>query len=380
MIYLDSAAGAKPYKEVADVIADVLTNNWGNPSSNYELGDKARMLINEVTELVANDINCKPDEIIWTSGGAESNSMAIVGVLKTHPHMHLITTHLEHTSIYETIRNNLGTPITFMKNDGQGLINLGYMNWKLREMSSRCGGNFLVTMSAANSEIGSIQDVKAISDIVHSYGGLLHIDATQLYRERPLDVQELGIDLMTTSGQKLHGPKGVGFLYVKENVRIAPIIYGSQQGGLRGGSLPTHLIAAFGKALEITRKNSAYNRVNSLRNRLLSKLTNIPNVRLNGPEVGKNRLCNNISLVVEGVNAESLVAQCSLLGIMLNKGSACQSYNPEPSKTLKAIGLSDEDAFSTIRLSLDEFITEEEVDQAAEIITKVIERMRSIDR
>lgn len=380
MIYLDSAAGAKPYKEVVDVIADVLTNNWGNPSSNYELGDKARMLINETTQFVADDINCKPEEIIWTSGGCESNSMAIVGILKTHPHMHFITTHLEHASIYETIKNNLGTPITFMKNDNQGLINLGYMNWKLREMSSRCGGNFLVSIAAANSEIGSIQDIKTISDIVHSYGGLLHVDATQLYRERPLDVQELGIDLMTTSGQKIHCCKGVGFLYVKEGVKIAPIIYGSQQEHKRGGTLPTHLIAAFGKALEITRKNSAYNRVNSLRNRLLDKLTNIPNVRLNGPEVGKNRLCNNISLVVEGVSAESLVAQCSLLGIMLNKGSACQSYNPEPSKTLKAIGLSDEDAFNTIRISLDEFITEEEIDIAAKTITRVIERMRDIDR
>lgn len=379
MIYLDSAAGAKPYKEVVDIITDVLTNNWGNASSGYELGDKAKMLINEVTQLVANDINCKSDEIIWTSGGAESNSMAIVGVLKMHPHMHLITTQLEHTSIYETIKNNLGTPITFLKNDNQGLINLGYMNWKLREMSSRCGGNFLVSISGANSEVGSIQDIKIISEIVHSYGGLLHIDATQLYTERPLDVQELGIDLMTTSGQKIHCCKGIGFLYVREGVKIAPIIYGSQQEHKRGGTLPNHLIAAFGKALEVTRKNNAYNKVNSLRNRLLDKLTNIPNVRLNGPEVGKNRLCNNISLVVEGVSAESLVAQCSLLGICIAKGSACQSYNPEPSKTLKAIGLSDEEAFSTIRLSLDEFTTEEEIDKAAEIITKVIERMRSID-
>ena len=380
MIYLDSAAGAKPYPEVIEVITDVLTNNWSNASSNYELGDKAKILINEVTQLVADDINCKPEEIIWTSGGCESNSMAIVGVLKTHPHMHFVTTHLEHTSIYETIKNNLGAPITFLKNDFDGLIHLGYMNWKLRELSYRCGGNFLVSISGANSEIGSIQDIKTISEIVHSYGGLLHVDATQLYVERPIDVQELGIDLMTVSGQKIHCCKGIGFLYVKEGIKIAPIIYGSQQGGLRGGTLPNHLVAAFGKALEVTRKNATYNKVNSLRNRLLDKLTNISNVRLNGPEVGENRLCNNISLIVEGVSAESLVAQCSLFGIYIAKGSACQSYNPEPSKTLKAIGLSDKEAFSTIRLSLDEFTTEEEVDQAAEIITKVIERMRSIDR
>lgn len=380
MIYLDSAAGAKPYPEVIETICDVLTNNWGNASSGYELGDKAKTLINEVTQFVAADINCKPEEIIWTSGGCESNSMAITGILKTHPHMHLITTHLEHTSIYETIKNNLGAPITFLKNDYQGLIHLGYMNWKLREMAYNCGGNFLVSISGANSEVGSIQDIKTISEIVHSYGGLLHIDATQLYVERPIDVQELGIDLMTVSGQKIHCCKGVGFLYVKEGVKIAPIIYGSQQEHKRGGTLPNHLIAAFGKALEVTRKNNAYNKVNSLRNRLLNQLTNIPNVRLNGPEVGKNRLCNNISLIVGDVSAESLVAQCSLLGVMLNKGSACQSYNLEPSKTLKAIGLSNEEAFSTIRLSLDEFTTEEDVDEATKIITKVIERMRSIER
>lgn len=380
MIYLDSAGGTKPYSEVVDVVADVLTNHWGNSGVAYELGDDARNIINTATQIVANDINCSEDEIIWTSSASESNTMAIMGTLRAHPHMHFFTTRLEHASVTEIIKYLEGHPIFFLENDNEGFIDLEYLNQKLKDTSYRCGGNFLVSISGANSEIGTKQNIKAISEIVHNYGGILHVDCSQLLPEQPIDVQENGIDLMTLSGQKIHAGHGCGVLYIKNGIKVQPIIYGKQQNGLRGSTLPTHLIAAFGKALEITRKNSAYNRVNSLRNRLLDKLTNIPNVRLNGPEVGKNRLCNNISLIVKGVNAESLVAQCSLLGIMLNKGSACQSYNPEPSKTLKAIDLSDEDAFSTIRLSLDEFITEEEVDQAAEIITKVIERMRSIDR
>lgn len=379
MIYLDSAGGTKPYSEVVDIVTDVLTNHWGNSGAAYELGDDARNIINTATQIVANDINCNEDEVIWTSSASESNTMAIMGTLRAHPHMHFFTTKLEHASVIEIIKHIEGHPVFFVKNDDKGFIDLNDLNQTLKKVFRNRDGNFLLSISGANSEIGTKQDIKAIAEIVHSYGGILHVDCSQLFPEQTIDVRENKIDLMTLSGQKIHAGHGCGVLYIRNGIKVQPIIYGKQQNGLRGSTLPTHLIAAFGKALEITRKNATYNKVNSLRNRLLDKLTNIPNVRLNGPEVGEKRLCNNISLIVEGVSAESLVAQCSLLGVMLNKGSTCQSYNPEPSATLKAIGLSDEEAFSTIRISIDEFNTEEEIDEAAKIITKVIGRLRNID-
>lgn len=378
MIYLDNSATTKPYPEVVETITDVLTHYWGNSGASYEFGDDARRLINEATQLVANDINCNPEEIIWTSGATESNTMGIMGVLEATPHMFFFTSKMEHSSIVEIAKNLSGHAMFFLPNDNRGFVDLDFLNFKLLHSLPHHEGNLLVSISAANSEIGTIQNIKSISDIVHKYGGLLHVDATQLFPQQSIDVQKLGIDLMSVSGQKLHSCKGVGLLYIKKGISIKPIIYGTQQSKLRGGTLPTHLICGFAKALEITRQHNAVDRVNSLRNRLLNQLMKIPDVHLNGPELGENRLVNNISLTVKGVSAESLVVQCSLFDICIAKGSACQSHEPVPSATLKAIKLTDEEALSTIRITLDEFNTDIEVDRAAEIITKIIERMRLI--
>lgn len=378
MIYLDNSATTKPYPEVIETITDVLTKHWGNSGAPYEFGDDAKRLINEAIQLIADDINCSPEEIIFTSGACEANTLAIMGTLEAHPHMFLFTSRMEHASIAELSKNLSGHPFFFLENDLEGFLFLGHLETQIRGLACAYNRNFLVSICGANSEIGVKQDIKAISKIVHKYGGLLHVDATQLWGEERLDVKALGIDLMSVSAQKIHGPKGVGALYVRNGIRLKPIIYGSQQGGIRAGTLPTHLICGFAKALEITRQHNASDRVNSLRNRLLNQLMKISNVHLNGPEIGENRLVNNISLTVKGVSAESLVTQCGLLDICIAKGSACQSHEPVPSATLKAIDLTDEESLSTIRITLDEFNTDIEVDRAAEIITKIIERMRSI--
>ena len=369
MIYLDGSATTKPYKEVIDTIVDVLENHWGNASGDYSFGYDAKEIINKVTHQVANDINCNPEEIIWTSGACEANSLAFCGVKQAMPYVEFYTTNLEHASI-----NAITDKVHKIKNDECGYVDLENLQ---RWMEAHDGWSFnipFVSVCYANSEIGTIQNIKSIAQVVHKYHGILHVDATQMYPWEHIDVQALGIDLMSVSGQKMHCVKGIGFLYVKNGINIRPVIYGSQQNGLRGGTYPTHLIAAFGKALELIRKNNCSDDVEFMRDELMMKLANIPNVSFNGPT--ENRLVNNISMTVHGVKADEIVAMCDEYGVIIAKGSACQSYKSVPSGTLLGIGLSEEDALSTIRISLHEFNTLDEIYNAAKIITEVIEILR----
>lgn len=385
MIYLDNSAGTRPYPEVIETITDVLTNHWGNASADYSFGQDAQEIIDNVAEQVAKDIGCNSEEIIWASGACEANSLAIIGTLQRYC-TYLITSNLEHTSINEIIKGfeqfDFDSYFYLLKNDKYGFVSLEDLESKLKHKKKYDDWHkTLVSISFANSEVGTIQDIKAISNIVHKYNGYLHVDATQMYPWMRFSVKDLGIDMMSVSGQKLHCCKGIGFLYVKNGIELNTLIYGSQQRGIRGGTYPTHLIAAFGKALEITRQQNG--NVFKLRNKLLQKLLTIQNVKLNGPSITTgittcNRLPNNINLTIDGVSAEALVAMCDEQGIMIAKGSACQSYNPVPSKTLLAIGLTEEEALSTIRISLDEFNTEEEIDYVCEILPKIIARLRAI--
>ena len=375
MIYLNNAAGTKPYPEVIETITDVLANHWGNPHDPTSFGHDAQMIINNVTQQVADDINCDFDEIIWTSGACEANSLAILGVLNNNPGMHFYTTKLEHTSINE-IRRNISSdnPTGFVSTDTQGFVYELALKNALAWNYSR-NVKTLVSVAAANSEIGIVQTIKSIAEIVHKYDGILHVDATQAYPWYPIDVKALGIDLMSVSGQKLHAPKGVGFLYVKEGIELQPLIYGSQQLNRRGGTMSTHLIAGFGKALELVRERNPADRVEELRECMIHHL-DIDRASLNGPLSCDYRLPNIISLTIDGVNAETLVTMCDLMGVSIGKGSACKSYEPTPSEALLAIGLTEEQALNTIRISLDEFNTKEEVIRAADIITQLVEQLR----
>lgn len=374
MIYLDNAATTKPYDEVIDVMSDVMRNHWGNPSATYTLGDDTRRIIEDVRDQIAEDINASPDEIIFTSGACEANSLAIDGFLKVDSEYNLcVTTKMEHASIQKA--DTIIYPCLY--NDNFGFVHLSDIAFHGHHPGL---DGCLVSVAAANGEVGTIQDIKAISDKVHSLGGIFHTDTTQLFPERRIDVKELGIDMMSVSAQKFNGPKGIGFLYVKNGIELAPIIYGSQENGLRGGTYNTAAIAGMGEALKITRKLQKLGSVeclNSLRNRLLDKLMQTPGVTLNGPPVGNNRLVNNINITIDGVDAEQLVTLCSLNEIYISKGSACQSYDPKPSHVLKEIGLTDEQAFNTIRITLGYQNTEEEIDIAGEIITKLINNIRN---
>ena len=378
MIYLDNAATVRMYPEAIQVATDVMTNYWANPSSNYSIADNPRILIENVRQQFADDLNCTPEELIFTSSGCEANNLAILGFLKNNAGYELYTSDMEHASISEFVENRPATlgHATIPVNE-IGQINPYELRHLFIERQKFSNRKPFVSIQAANSEIGVKQDIKALAEVVHQYNGIIHCDAVQLFPEQRINVDDWNVDMLSISAQKFHSGRGCGVLFVRDNIEISPTTYGSQENHRRGGSYNTSAIVAAGKALEITRLHDSKSYVKSLRDKLLNKLLTIPDTRLNGPRNKDNRLVNNISLTIDGVSAERLVILCDLAGVMIAKGSACQSHEQTPSKALLAIGLTPEQALSTIRITLDEFNTEEEIDQAANIITKLVWRIRN---
>ena len=362
--FLDTASTTRPYKEVVNTVADVMYNHYGNPSSTHEMGQDARNIIENVRDQIATDINCEPKNIIFLSGACEANSLAFTTSKK------IITTKLEHKSI-EMLRKD----VAYFNNDEYGNVILD--NNTLCRLGEH---NWLASVHAANSEIGVIQDLESISKFVHRYNNILHVDATQLYPERRIDVKELGIDLMSVSAQKFHGPRGIGFLYCKDGIELRPLIGGSQEDGRRGGTYNTPAIAGMGKALEINR-GITHDYINVCtkfnRNELAKKILEIPGVHLNGPELDANRLYNNLSVHIDGVKASDLVTLTSMYGVYISAGSACSSGEAIPSSTLKAIGLTDEQALSTIRITVDETLNQHDISNVVNILKNLIEHLRN---
>ena len=377
MIYLDAAATTKLYPEVIETMTDVLTNYWANPSSNYSISDDTRILIENVREQFAEDLNCDPSEIIFTSGGCEANSLALSGFLKVNEGYNLYTSCMEHASIEDFVDKrpfmvgHVDIPVDYV-----GRIEPHAFRSLIIDREKYSNRKPFVSIQAANSEVGTIQDIKALAEIVHQYNGIIHCDAVQLFPEQRIDVKDWDVDMLSISAQKFHGPRGFGLLYVKNGINIRPIIYGSQEDHRRGGTYNTAAICGAGKALELTRSHNASPRIKELRNSLLFKLCSIQGTWLNGLSVSHQRLVNNISLTINGVSAEQLMILCDLNGVIISRGSACQSHEPTPSTALLAIGLTPEQALSTIRITLDEFNTEEEIETAANIIIKLVERIR----
>ena len=362
--FLDTASTTRPYKEVVNTVADVMYNHYGNPSSTHEMGQDARNIIENVRDQIATDINCEPKNIIFLSGSCEASSLAFTTSKK------IITTKLEHKSI-EMLRKD----VAYFNNDEYGNVILD--NNTLCRLGEH---NWLASVHAANSEIGVTQDLESISKFVHRYNNILHVDATQLYPERRIDVKELGIDLMSVSAQKFHGPRGIGFLYCKDGIELRPLIGGSQEDGRRGGTYNTPAIAGMGKALEINR-GITHDYINVCtkfnRNELAKKILEIPGVHLNGPELDANRLYNNLSVHIDGVKASDLVTLTSMYGVYISAGSACSSGEAIPSSTLKAIGLTDEQALSTIRITVDETLNQHDISNVVNILKNLIEHLRN---
>lgn len=357
---MDHAATTKMCDAAKQTIIKHL-DDFANPSSSHELGRQARVLIEDARERIAKCINANPEYIYFTSGGSEANTLALN---KRH---HTASSKFEHHSIVTDWPKISITRDGFIKSH------------KLNNMLSEWWEVPFTVMSCmhVNNEIGTIQPVKELATIAHRYGILFHTDAVQSMPYIPIDVQDIGCDMLSASGHKFGAPKGVGFLYANERSRIKPIIHGGhQESGMRPGTENVLGIVAMAAALEDTvqymEERNAY--VKSLKDNLLEKLLKIDGACLNGSF--ENRVPGNINIRFSGVSGSRLVTLCSLHGIYISAGSACNEGISEPSHVLKTIGLTDEEALSSVRITLSHYNTEREVEIVADIITALVKRIR----
>ena len=359
MIYLDHAATTPICDAAKNAIIKHL-DDFGNPSSSHELGRQARILIEDARERIAKCINAEPDEIYFTSGGSEANTWALHGRAS-------VSTRIEHHSIRPyyndvyTDKNGFVSPQSF-----------SFINHRLAKLFE------IASCMYINNELGTIQPIKEIAAIAHGKNMLFQTDAVQAVGHIPIDVKDLNCDMLSASAHKFNGPKGVGFLYIKNGINIKPLIYGGKQEfGLRGGTENVISIIAMAAALEdaVNYMESRNQHIKTLRNNLLNNLLQIPGAHLNGSI--ENRVPGNINMRFDGVSGAKLVSLCSLYGVYISSGSACNEGISEPSHVLKAIGLTDEEALSSIRITIGHTNTEREIDIAADIITKLVERIRS---
>lgn len=387
-LYLDSAATAKPNKEVLKAAMPYLTDDFYNPSSIYSDGVMVRRAIDNARESIAGFINADANEIFFTSGSSESNCWAIQGYvfagMMDISTTSIVTTKIEHKSIMECVdaMEQLGNStyycdVTYLDVDKDGFVNMEQLESVFKDREEPNYYDILVSIQLANNECGVIQDIKAVSDIIHKYGGVLHVDATQAFGQIPIDVKAMGIDMLSASAHKLEGGfKGVGLLYKKKNIEIQPIIYGSQNAGLRGGTENVAGIVGFAKAVELASEEMEDKLALSvMRDYFISELTR-NGCKLNGTSV--HRLPNNINVMLpEGIGSEELLYMLDLDDIQCSAGSACNSHSKKPSYVLKALGLTNEEAARSIRFTISSDITYEAIDYVVEKIVKIMKIIRN---
>ena len=356
MIYMDHAA-TTPLCDAAKKAILEHIDDFGNPSSSHELGRKARILIEDARERIAKCINAEPDEIYFTSGGSEANTWAVYN-------FETLSTNIEHHSIRADICLSVGDyDITDPKT---------YKNINKWTTS-------LISCMYVNNEIGSIQPVKEIAEMVHDNKIWFHTDAVQAMGHIPIDVKDIDCDMLSASGHKFGAPKGIGFLYIKKDgPTLDPLIFGGkQEQGIRGGTENFLGIIAMAAALEdaVEHMEERNEYVKRLRDILLDRLLQIPGSHLNGSL--ENRTASNINIRFDGVPGARLVTLCNLYGVYISSGSACNEGIATPSHVLKAIGLSDEDALNSVRITLSHNNTEKDIDTATDVITALVSRIRS---
>lgn len=366
MIYFDSAATTAVLPEVFDAMVPYFTDKWQNPSSRYPAAQDVNADIERARETIAASINASPDEIYFTSGGSEANCWAIQGFIKAHKDDNplIITTDIEHHSILECVKHQRSWDTVGV--DEEGFVSVAELERSLYIHQNR---EVLVSIQYANNEIGTIQNIKRLASICHRNGATIHTDAVQAFGNMKIDVKDIDVDMISVSGHKIGAPKGIGFLYIKKNTKIEPIIYGSQENALRGGTENVPYIIGLAKAVELLSKSKSPS-LSAIRVRdyMIGKLWDL-GCSLNGP-AGKYRLANNINVMFSDVSvtSEQLVRMFGECGICCSAGSACNEGNPKPSHVLLAIGLHPEMAEMSIRFSLPKGTTEEDVDNAMDIM------------
>jgi len=356
----------------------------GNPSSLHFFGRKSKEAIDEARKRVAKFLNCSPEEIIFTGSATEANNLAIFGVVKPFNFVsvrpHIITSSIEHSSVFEPcqVLEDEGAEVTYLPSTRDGFVKIADLIKALKK------NTVLVSIIYANNEIGTIQPIAEISKIIKKFRKsekfpLFHIDAVQGINYLDCSVEKLGVDLLSLSGQKIYGPKGVGALYIKRGVSIAPLIYGGgQEKGLRSGTENVAFIIGLGEAIRQVLKNkSKIAKIRSLRNKLYKGiLKSVPGIKLNGSM--ENSLPNILNITFKGVEGEAVELALDNKGIAVSTGSACASHDLKPSRVLLAIGLSHEEAHGAIRFSLGRYTAKEEIDEVLKVLPQIIKRLRKI--
>ncbi len=375
MIYLDNAASTCVKDEVIEVILKTMKTVFANPSSLHQPGQHAKQILDNSRKSISKHINCKPNEIIFTSGACEANSLALQGWLNKHKNSVLITSPIEHKSIQALCEDN-NYDIQYVKVDNNGRVNLEHLEQLCSETYLHGYNHVLVSIQSANSEIGTIQNIKSISKITNKYKAVFHTDATQLFPYQKIDVRELGVDMLSMSGQKINAPKGIGFLYVKNGIDLKPLIYGSQMEFRRGGTENIPYIAGLAKAIELLQYENTY--VQSMRDYLLNKFEGSGSDYIVNGDL-ENRLPNNINISFKGIEAESLLLLLDMNGICVSSGSACDSKSIQASSVLKAIGIPDDYIHGTIRITLSNENTFDELNYVFEKILQSVNILRSLN-
>jgi len=378
MIYLDNAATTRVKSEIMEAMIPYFGLKFANPSSVYRISREVNKEVEEARAFIASTIGASVSEIYFTSGGSEADNWAIKGIALSRKDKgkHIITSKIEHHAVLETMKSleNLGYEVTYLNVDEYGIINLDELENAIRE------DTILVSIMVANNEIGSIEPYKEIGEICKKHNVLFHTDAVQAYGNIDINVDECNIDLLSTSAHKLHGPKGIGFLYVRKGVIIKPLINGgSQERGKRAGTTNSALIIGFAKAIELKFKDMDKNNqyVLSLRNHLIERVTReIPYVKVNGSL--EHRLPGNANFSFRFIEGEGMLLRLDSLDIYASSGSACTSGSLEPSHVLLAIGLPHEIAHGSLRISLNEENTMEEIDYVVDSLKDIIKDLRSM--
>ena len=366
-IYLDNGATTRMAPAVLETMLPWM--KAANPSSLHAAGGEARRAVEKARAVIAGSIGAHPNEIIFTSGGSEANNLALKGYAFANRHKgnHIITTSIEHKSVCKTCAwlEEQGFEITLLPVDEEGFVDPKAVEAAIKKET------ILVSVIHANNEVGTIQDLETIGGICKRHGVPLHTDACQSYTKMPIDVEQLS--MVTINAHKIHGPKGVGALYVKSGVQLTPLVHGGEhERGRRAGTENVASIVGFAKAATLNPAGE----MEALRDKLIQEILRIPGTRLNGPRT--NRLCNNVNVSFERVEGEAIVGRLDTAGIRCSTGSACSEATLEPSYVLKAIGLTDEEANGSLRLSLSKDTTSADVERVIDVLPGIIEELREL--
>ena len=378
LIYLDNAATTKTAPEVVEAMLPYFTEYYGNPSSVYSFAAKNKEVITQQREIIANALGAKTEEIYFTAGGSESDNWALKATAEAYGNKgkHIITTKIEHHAILHSAKylEKRGYEVTYLDVDEYGVVKLDDLKAAIRP------DTILISVMFANNEIGTIQPIKEIGEIAHEHGILFHTDAVQAFGQIPIDVDACHIDMLSASGHKLNGPKGIGFLYIRKGVKIRSFVHGgAQERKRRAGTENVPGIVGMGAAVERAMRTMETRtaKERKLRDYLIERIeTEIPYCRLNGDRT--NRLPNNVNFSFRFIEGESLLIMLDMKGICASSGSACTSGSLDPSHVLLAIGLPHEIAHGSLRMTLGEETTREDLDYTVDTLKEIVANLRSM--